>query len=104
MIAPIAVVKPSESRSARKTSRMKTRPSVPPTTIPTTRPTAAPIARLRSHPRTPLSLCLADLLLEQSLCGGPVVVDNGVPRRVATLTAADEHVLAVDALECRTDL
>ena len=32
---------------------------------------------------------------------GPLVVDDAVPGRVAALAAADEHVLAVDALELR---
>ena len=39
--------------------------------------------------------------LEARLHLRPVVVDHRVPRRVAPLAAADEHVLAEDALERR---
>src|SRR5262249_49352310 len=40
---------------------------------------------------------------EALLHRGPVVVDHGVPRGVAPFAAADEHVLAEDALELRRE-
>src|SRR5437762_7098435 len=43
-----------------------------------------------------------DPAFERGLHVGPVVVDHGIPRRVAPLAAADDHVLAVDPFElCR---
>src|SRR5205807_1499208 len=42
--------------------------------------------------------------LERGLRLGPVVVDHGVPRRVAPLAAAHELVLAGDAFEPRAQL
>src|SRR5436189_3693209 len=54
----------------------------------------------RSPPSDKLSLGLK-ATPEARLHYRPVVVDHGVPRRVAALAAADEHVLAEDALELR---
>src|SRR3954451_20457273 len=77
--------RPAPSRRGRDRSRSRFRPSK---------------LQFRSGYRALRSLAFGlQTAFERRFHPGPVVVDHRVPGRVPALTAADDHVLAVDALE-----